>query len=206
MRLSAKEAKKISDAIDFGKMEGLVPVVAQDEATRDVLTLAFMDSEALQKTLASGRMHYHSRSRKRLWRKGETSGNEQALLRFFVDCDADSLLFFVRQRGVACHTGAWSCFFEEKNGNALQELFAVIEERKQEPRKGSYTNALLADKNKLLKKIGEESAELVAAAASGSKRDVVCEASDLLYHMLALLASRGATLDDVYAELKRRRK
>lgn len=195
--------------------KGLVPVIAQDVRTHAVVMQAYMSAESLQKTVETGLMTYYSRSRKCLWVKGETSGNTQAVRELRLDCDRDSILALVEQKGVACHTGAYSCFFESLHTNGespagsyavLDELFSVIEDRKVNPKEGSYTNYLF-DKgvDKICKKVGEESAEVIIAAKNRSPEEVRYEAADLIYHLLVLLSEQGMKPDDVFAELKKRR-
>lgn len=195
---------------------GLVPAVAQDAKTGAVLMLAYMNEESLRRTIDTGYATYYSRSRKTLWKKGETSGHVQRVQGILYDCDGDTLLLKVVQTGAACHTGAYSCFHNallapqetENNPGAkvLQEVYNVVLDRMANPKEGSYTNYLL-DKGveKIAKKVGEEATETVIAAIKGDKDETCYEASDLLYHLLVLLAQRGITLDEVWAELASRR-
>jgi len=194
---------------------GLVPVVVQDAATNAVLMLAYMNRESLKRTLESGRMTYFSRSRNKLWEKGETSGNYQRLLELKADCDGDALLALVSQHGPACHTGSHSCFFEKLAGEGahsggygiIGELYGVIRDRKENPAEGSYTNYLLEKGlDKILKKVGEESAEVIIAAKNGSEGEVIYEAADLIYHLLVLLFERGIEPTKIMRELEKRRK
>ncbi len=208
-------AKKLLEEVRFSDA-GLVPAIAQDAATGDVLMLAWMDGEALQKTLDTGLAHYHSRTRERLWKKGEESGHLQHIRAVFYDCDGDTLLLHVEQEGVACHTGRWSCFFrgsQAADGKArapqgprvLDALFEVVRARKGADPKESYTAGLFAKGlPAILAKIEEESGELVEAGAKKNKTEVVRELSDVLFHSLVLLAERGADVSEVYAELSRR--
>ncbi len=193
--------------------DGLVPAIAQDAESGKVLMQAYMNEEAVKKTLATGFAHYYSRSRKKLWKKGETSGNVQKLVSFTLDCDKDSVLLQVWQTGPACHTGKQSCFFnqvwenkETANSAILYELYDVIAERKLHPKEGSYTNYLF-DKgiDKMLKKIGEESAEVIIASKNAGTEELRYEAADLLYHLLVLMNEKGLSLHDLFAELKERR-
>ncbi|MCA1615746.1 MAG: bifunctional phosphoribosyl-AMP cyclohydrolase/phosphoribosyl-ATP diphosphatase HisIE [Acidobacteria bacterium] len=204
---------------------GLVPVVVQDAATREVLTVAYMNAESLRRTLAEGETWFWSRSRAELWHKGATSGHTQRVLGVAADCDRDSLVAFVAPRGPACHTGARSCFqhgieaspqFDaagcgapprdaRKLGETLAELYAVIESRRRERPEGSYTTYLFGQGlDKILKKVGEEAAETIIAAKNDDARAFVGEVSDLLYHLLVLLAERGVHPQEVEAELSRR--
>lgn len=200
--------------IRFGP-DGLIPAVAQDRRTGRLLMLAYMNREALERTRADGVAWYWSRSRGRLWKKGEESGHVQRVHEIRVDCDGDALLLFVDQTGPACHTGRASCFFrdaegrerpEAEAGDVLDELSQVIAGRAAARPEGSYTAALLAGGvAAITPKITEEAEELVRAAREEADARVVEEAGDLLYHSLVLLASRGLALDDVRAELRRRR-
>jgi phosphoribosyl-ATP pyrophosphohydrolase/phosphoribosyl-AMP cyclohydrolase len=191
------------DTLDFTKGGGVVTVVTVDDLTGRVLMIAQADREALERTIATGEMHYRSRSRG-LWHKGATSGNVQAVVRLTRDCDGDAVLARVRPAGPACHDGTTSCFATD-TGNALQKLDATIETRSRSTEPGtSYTARLLGDPNLRLKKIGEESAELVHAVAVGDRARAVEEAADLLYHTLVVLRAMGAGLDDVSQALARR--
>ena len=202
-----------TDNIKFDE-KGLVPVVVQDYKTNSVLMLAYMNAESLKITLETGNMTYYSRSRQQLWRKGETSGHYQTLKEMKLDCDGDTLLALVAQEGPACHTGAYSCFFESLYGSGaysggygiIDELFAVIEDRRDHPKEGSYTNYLF-DKgiDKICKKIGEEAAEIIIAAKNAAPDEIRYESADFLYHLLVLLCERGLTPGEVFAELEKRR-
>jgi phosphoribosyl-AMP cyclohydrolase / phosphoribosyl-ATP pyrophosphohydrolase len=184
------------DALDFAKGGGVVTVVAVDEVSGRVLMVAQADREALTQTIATGEMHYRSRTRG-LWRKGATSGNVQRVVALTPDCDGDAVLARVLPAGPACHGGTASCF-DADGGATLDRLDRTVEARGRAPDPGtSYTARLLADSNLRLKKIGEESAELVHAAAIGDPNRAVEEAADLLYHMLVALRAMGAGLDDV---------
>ncbi len=196
--------------------QGLVPVVAQDASTGDVLMVAYMNAEAVQRTADSGEAWYWSRSRGRLWRKGEESGHTQRVREMRVDCDGDALLLVVDQTGPACHTGHRSCFYRDLTAGAetdvaptadgLRELFTRLERRREEMADGSYTAALLRGGGAAIAaKVQEESGEMVHAALTETNQRLVEETADLLYHTLVLLLERGVALDDVYAELGRRR-
>lgn len=197
--------------LDFDKGSGLVTVVTQDATTGVVLMVAHADREALERTLATGEMHYHSRSRG-LWRKGETSGNTQRAVSLSADCDGDAVLARVEPRGPACHTGQVSCFGDgAMAAEALSTLDATIAARAAagtEAAAGaeapSYTRRLLADRNLRLKKIGEETAELVVALAGDDGRRSIEESADLVYHLLVALRAVGVSLADVRQELARR--
>jgi phosphoribosyl-ATP pyrophosphohydrolase/phosphoribosyl-AMP cyclohydrolase len=207
--MKLKQAREIADRLNFEKGRGLVTAIAQDSGSREVLMVAFMNRDAFLKTVTTGRMWYYSRSRKRLWMKGESSGNVQLVENFYTDCDGDSVLFGVKQKGNACHTGNRTCFFRGYGKRMyfdLDELFSLILDRKVKPKSGSYTNKLLKNQKKLLGKIREESDELIEAAELKDKDEVVWEACDLLYHMLVLLARKDISLNDIYTELGKRHK
>ena len=191
---------------------GLAPVIAQDAATGDVLTLAYANSEALQKTLSSGEAHYYSRSRSELWHKGATSGNTQRVVEVKLDCDGDALLYRVQPRGPACHTGQKSCFFTTLAGERVavapagdslvpfgtmvERLAGTIAQRHREMPEGSYTASLIqGGKERLAQKVGEEAVEVVVAALSDERLPE--EAADLLYHLLVLLEERGVGIESV---------
>jgi phosphoribosyl-ATP pyrophosphohydrolase/phosphoribosyl-AMP cyclohydrolase len=202
---------------------GLIPTVVQDARTLRVLTLAYMNAESLAKTLETNETWFWSRSRSRLWHKGETSGNTQRVVDVLLDCDGDALTVLVAPDGPACHTGAESCFHNEIQsagpfedvplagstnlGEVLDHLYALIESRKRERPEGSYTTYLLDQGlDKILKKVGEESAETIIAAKNDDRNALVKESSDLLYHLLVLLVERGLSLGEVRDELIRRDK
>lgn len=191
--------------------DGLLPVVVQDLQTKDVLMLAYMDTEAYQKTLETGDLYFYSRSRKTLWKKGETSGNTQKLVSLTKDCDEDTLLAVVEQTGVACHTGSYSCFYQNiigtKKENIVHKLDTLIKERIRKPIEGSYTNYLLGEgRDKILKKIGEEASEVIIASKSQDKNELVYEICDLIYHNLVLINYEKISLSDIYSELENRYK
>lgn len=205
--------------IDFSDFklskDQLIPVIVQDYRTDEVLMLAYMNEEAYQNTLRTGRMTYYSRSRDELWVKGETSGHYQYVKKLMLDCDNDTILAKVRQVGAACHTGNRSCFFKELASKdyvstnphtVLTEDFEVILERKKNPRDGSYTNYLF-DKgiDKILKKCGEEAAEIIIAAKNPDAEELKYEIADFLYHMMVLMAECGLDWEDITKELVNRR-
>lgn len=196
------------DALDFTKGAGLVTVVAIDDATGRVLMLAHADREALERTLATGLMHYRSRTRG-LWQKGETSGHTQRVVALVPDCDGDAIVARVVPAGPACHTGEASCFADgittRASGDALDAVEAVIAARAAAAEPRGYTGRLLADRNLRLKKIGEEAAELIAACADGDAARATEETADLVYHALVALRAAGAGLDDVRRVLAARR-
>lgn len=195
------------DTLDFTKGGGLVTVVTQDARTGALLMVAHADREALERTLATGEMHYRSRSRG-LWRKGETSGNTQRVVALAIDCDGDAVLARVEPAGPACHTGSISCFGDAALApEVLAALDRVIAARAAVPAAAGdpgYTRRLLADRNLRLKKVGEEAAELVVACADGDRARAAEEGADLLYHALVALRAAGVSLDDVRDVLARR--
>ncbi len=194
---------------------GLIPAVAQDVKSGDVVMLAYMNKESLTETIKTGYATYFSRSRQQLWKKGETSGNVQRVREILYDCDGDALLLKIDQTGVACHTGEYRCFHNSLTGkdesapassHVLEELFEVIEDRKANPVPGSYTNYLLEKGvEKICKKVGEEASETIIAAVKGSNDEVRYEASDLLYHLMVLIANQGMRPEELYDELRSRR-
>jgi phosphoribosyl-AMP cyclohydrolase / phosphoribosyl-ATP pyrophosphohydrolase len=206
-------------AVRFGP-DGLVPVVAQEGRSGDVLMVAYADREALERTVSTGLAHYFSRSRKALWRKGETSGHEQRVTDVRLDCDGDTVLYRVEQTGPACHTGARTCFSsavggsngdaslhaaEDPGGHLLSRLAGVIDARAAQRPDGSYTARLLdAGVPEVSQKVGEEAVELVVAANAQDDARVAAESADLLYHLLVLLKARGVPLDAVLRELENR--
>ena len=186
----------------------LMPVVVQDVKNNNVLMLAYMNDESLELTKKTGFMHYWSRSRNAIWKKGETSGNFQKCIELFSDCDNDAMLARVEQTGVACHTGTYSCFYKEPipSEDIMTELWRVFEERRSGQNPSSYTFKLLSNRNLLLKKIAEESSEIIIAAKDKQRKEIVYEAGDLLYHLMVLLYDEGITMNDIYKELEGRRK
>lgn len=205
-------------ALDFDSFKlnsnDMIPVVVQDYKTNKVLMVAYMNEEAFNNTIATGKMTYYSRSRNELWVKGETSGHFQYVKELYADCDKDTLLAKVRQVGVPCHTGADTCFFNElvkkeydntNPMNVFEDVFNVILDRKEHPKEGSYTNYLF-DKgiDKILKKVGEEATEIVIAAKNPDPQEVKYEISDFLYHVMVLMAERGVTWSEITKELSRR--
>ena len=196
---------------------GLIPAIAQDEKTGEVLMLAYMDLEALRRTLETGEAWFYSRSRAELWHKGETSGNVIKVNRVQVDCDGDTLLLRGSPTGPACHTGKPTCFFQDVESadvevegpepNVVDELFEVIEGRKRERPEGSYVSALLqAGVDRIGKKVIEEAGEVVIAAKNDSRDELIHEVADLWFHSLILLSSAGLRPEDIWEELRSRRK
>ena len=200
--------------ISFGK-DGLVPCICQDAKTGAVLMLAYMNEQSLRLTLEKKRAVYYSRSRSELWEKGATSGNTQKVRAIYYDCDADALLIKVDQTGNACHTGAYSCFFNavfddlgvsaDPGSSVFGELYATVIGRKNDPSEGSYTNYLF-DKglDKILKKVGEEAAETIIAAKNQDRQELIGETGDLIYHLTVMLAEKGISIDEIEQELKSR--
>ena len=192
--------------------KGLIPAVVIDDATKEVLTVAYMNRESLEISIKEGRTCFWSRSRQKLWKKGETSGNVQYIARIDADCDADALTVYVNKTGPACHTGAESCFFNNVYTNpdvapafSLEGLAELIEGRKTEKKEGSYTTYLFEKGiDKILKKVGEESTEVVIAGKANDKAETIYEISDLVYHVLVLMIEMGISIDDIKKELASR--
>lgn len=192
-------------SINFSKLNGLVPCIIQDAKTRVVLMLGFMNVEAYEKTKADKRVTFYSRSKDRLWTKGESSGNYLELVEIAIDCDNDTLLIKVNPTGAVCHTGADTCFDEKNELWDLGALEEIIQDRKKNPVKGSYTTSLFdAGINKVAQKVGEEAVELVIEAKDANKELFLNEAADLMYHYLVLLTAKGQTLEDVLGVLRKR--
>lgn len=194
--------------LDFGKYaDGLVPAIVQDHVTGRVLMLGFMNAEAFEATRSSGRVTFYSRSKQRLWTKGETSGNYLELASIADDCDGDTLLIKARPAGPVCHTGAETCFGESNPRGLLAELESVIEERLTKPSDESYVSDLFEKGiNKIAQKVGEEAVEMVIAAKDNDLTAFKGEAADLLFHYLILLQAKGTRLSDVLQVLEARRK
>ena len=205
---------KLIGEVNWEKNGGIVPVVVQD-TKGEVLTLAYMDREALRKTLETGYAHYYSRSQGRIRMKGEVSGNVQRVKEVRIDCDSDALLLIVEQRGAACHTGNYSCFYRKLGEpervlpvdyslTILRELEELIRARKEKPVEGSYTSRLFEEgRERIYKKFGEEAIEVLVAETRGR---LIYETADMLYHLLVLLVYNDVALGEVMAELRRRRR
>jgi phosphoribosyl-AMP cyclohydrolase / phosphoribosyl-ATP pyrophosphohydrolase len=193
---------------DFEKCGGLIPAVIQDESTNKVLMLGYMNAEALEKTEKEAKVTFFSRSKGRLWTKGESSGNFLFVKHIFIDCDNDTILVKVNPAGPVCHTGADTCFEEKNSGNSfLQSLETVIWDRKLNPDEQSYTASLFKKGiNKVAQKLGEEAIELVIEAKDNNKELFLGEAADLMYHYLVLLAAKDIRLDEVLEILEQRHK
>ena len=193
--------------LDWKKGDGLIPAIVQDVATRQVLMLGYMNVEALAATIETGKVHFFSRSKQRLWKKGETSGNTFKLVNLSADCDSDALLVEVKPKGAACHTGTVSCFGDDPGPGLgfLAHLRAIIRKRKKDKTKGSYVGSLMAKAPKRpAQKVGEEGVEVAMAAVSESKEALTGEAADLLFHLMVLLESRDLSLEDVVDVLRKR--
>ena len=191
--------------------KGLIPAIVQDHYTKEVLTLAYMNKESLAITIDERRTCFWSRSRQELWRKGETSGNVQQVVSITADCDGDALVVEVVKDGPACHTGAGSCFFnrlylsDELKQLSDEGLYHLIEGRKTNPKEGSYTTYLFEKGiDKILKKVGEESTEVIIAAAKNDREETIFEIADVCYHILVLMVQMGISVKDVTAELEKR--
>lgn len=218
--MSENEITEVLRRLKFDD-QGLIPAVVQDAATGRVLTLAYMNRESVQLSLKERQTWFWSRSRQKMWHKGETSGHTQQIVRAEADCDGDALLVYVQPQGPACHTGKESCFFNGLLGAEFQASFGplnegrfltfierlveVIKTRKSEMPEGSYTTYLFSKGlDKILKKIGEEAAETIIAAKNQSRSELTLESADLLYHLLVLFVNEGLELKDVLAELEKR--
>ena len=195
--------------IDFSKMNGLVPAIVQDAISGKVLMQGFMNEEALAKTQESGKVTFFSRSKNRLWTKGETSGNFMELVSLAIDCDGDAILVKANPQGPVCHTGSDTCWNEENSSKTgfIDQLRAIIKDRKNNPSDQSYTASLFAKGiNKVAQKVGEEAVEIVIEAKDDNKELFLGEAADLLFHYLVLLEAKGYELDEVMEVLIERHK
>ncbi len=192
--------------LDFKKGNGLIPAIIQDEQTGRVLMLAYMDEAALKKTREKGQVTFYSRSKKRLWTKGEVSGNYLTCKKILTDCDSDTLLIKVDPAGPVCHKGSDTCFNEKNsNGNFLDELEKIIADRKINPQKTSYTSRLFsAGLNRIVQKVGEEATEVIIAALDKKRDRLENEIADLLYHLLVLMTCKKVTIAQVVNVLKKR--
>lgn len=195
--------------LDFEKMGGLIPAIVQDNYTNKVLMLGFMNEEAYEATKETGKVTFFSRTKNRLWMKGETSGNTLQVVNMMVDCDNDTILIKATPAGPVCHTGADTCFGEKNVEDImfLKYLQEFIEKRRQEMPEGSYTTSLFQKGvNRMAQKVGEEAVETVIEATNGTEEAFIYEASDLVYHLIVLLTSKGLRLEDLVRELKKRHK
>lgn len=191
--------------------KGLIPAIVQDYRTKEVLTVAYMNKESLEITLNEKRTCFFSRSRQKLWRKGETSGNVQNVVSIKADCDGDALVVEVDKTGPACHTGSESCFFNDLYENpdykqfSYEKLYEMIKGRKTEKKEGSYTTYLFEKGlDKILKKVGEECTEVIIGAKGGSKEETIFEIADLAYHVMVLMVEAGISTSDIFDELASR--
>lgn len=213
LQLNRTETKRFVKKVDFRKMNGLVPVVLQDASTDEVLMQAFMDREALRLTLSTGKMHFWSRTRRKIWLKGSKSGHFSFMQNAILDCDSDAILFRVQQIGACCHTGKETCFHkparpkqkQRADGRVLERIFEVITERIRNLKEESYVSRLSREgDDAVLQKIGEEACELIISAKNGKEREIIAEATDLAFHLLILLASQGIQLEKIFEELNSR--
>jgi phosphoribosyl-ATP pyrophosphohydrolase/phosphoribosyl-AMP cyclohydrolase len=215
LQLNENEINKFVKKVNFEKGNGLVPAVVQDASNGRVLMQAYMNEEALRLTLASGKTHFWSRTKGRLWLKGEESGHHSLVQNAVLDCDDDAILFKVQQIGPVCHTGEDSCFYkpikpEDKqkvDAKIVERIFEVIKERIRNPTEKSYVSSLTAKgEDAVLQKIGEEAVEIVLAAKEDNAKEVTHEAADLLFHIMVLFAKKGYKLNSIFEELERRHK
>ena len=213
LQLSETEVEDFVKKVDFEKADGFVPVVIQDASSDKVLMQAFMNDEALRLTLTSGKMRYWSRSRGRIWLKGEESGHHSLLQNAILDCDNDAILFKVEQIGAVCHTGRETCFHKpviaEEEGavdaKIVERIFGVVADRIKNPAKGSYVSRLTArGEDAVLEKIGEETVELILATKDNRPEEIIHEATDVLFHILVLFAQKGFGLRGIFEELEHR--
>lgn len=195
-----------TDKVDFEKMNGLVPAIIIDSATDQVLMLGFMNKEALEKAIAEKKVTFYSRAKKRLWTKGETSGNYLNLVDIKLDCDNDTLLISAEPKGNTCHLDQYSCFgIEKENYKFLKYLDDLIKDRKEKLPENSYTTKLFKEgENRIIQKVGEEAVETIIAAKNNDKEEIINESADLLFHLLVMLNEKNITLDEVISELENR--
>jgi phosphoribosyl-ATP pyrophosphohydrolase/phosphoribosyl-AMP cyclohydrolase len=215
LNLNREQIENFISKIDFKKGNGLVPAIIQDETTNEILMQAYMNEETLRLTLKTGKTHFWSRTRKKVWLKGEESGHHSLVQNAILDCDNDALIFQVRQIGPICHTGKKSCFhnsltkIEEKVPNAriLERIFAIIEERRDGSYERSYVNGLIKKgEGAILEKISEEAAELMLATKEESESRLISEAADLIFHIMIVLASKKIELSEIFNEFEERHK
>jgi len=211
--------QKLLAAIKFAP-SGLIPAIIQDAVSGDILMMAYMNRKSLEKTLTTGLTHFWSRSRERLWQKGESSGNIQRVRSIYLDCDQDALLIQVDQTRVACHTGRWSCFHhqltdgrwiimedgaKDRKTPIFDRVYRTILDRKEHPKENSYVSSLMKmGKDRILRKIGEESGELIIGSKNNQKAEIIPEMADLWFHTLVLLGYHGITPQEIYKELEKR--
>lgn len=215
LKLNESEINKFVKKVNFEKEDGLVPVIVQDVSNLRVLMQAYMNEEALRLTLASGKTHFWSRTKGRLWLKGEESGHHSLVQNAILDCDDDAILFKVQQIGPVCHTGEDSCFYKpikpeeavEVDAKLLERIFDVIKERIRNPTEKSYVSRLTAKgEDAVLQKIGEEAVEIILAAKENKPKEITHEAADEIFHIMVLFAQKGIPLNSIFEELERRHK
>jgi len=215
LKLNKNEIKAFIQKVDFKKGNGLVPAIVQDASTNRVLMQAYMNEEALRLTLASGKTHFWSRTKGRMWMKGEESGHYSLVQNAFLDCDNDSILFRVQQVGPVCHTGEESCFYtpiktedgQVVDAKMLERLFEVIKERIQNPSEKSYVSRLTGKgEDAVLQKIGEEATEVILAAKTNNTEETIYETADEIFHLLVMLAQKDIPLNSIFEELDHRHK
>ena len=215
LELNENEIEDFMDKVDFKKGNGLVPAVIQDISNGRVLMQAYMNEEALRLTLSSGKTHFWSRTKGRIWMKGEESGHYSLVQNAILDCDNDAILFKVQQVGPVCHTGEETCFYKPINAEEgqvvdakmLERLFEVIKERIQNPSEESYVSRLTAKgEDAVLQKIGEEAVEIVLAAKENNVKEITHEAADEIFHIMVMLAQKSVSLNNIFEELERRHK
>ena len=215
LQLNENEIKDFIKKVDFKKGKGLVPAIVQDASNGRMLMQAYMNEEALRLTLASGKTHFWSRTKGRLWMKGEKSGHYSLVQNAVLDCDDDAILFKVQQVGPACHTGEETCFYkpikaedrQAVDAKMLERLFEVIKERIRNPTEKSYVSRLTAEgEDAVLQKIGEEATEIVLAAKANNAKEVTHEAADVIFHIMVMFAQKGIPLNSIFEELERRHK
>ena len=215
LKLSEAEIEEFIKKVNFKKGNGLVPAVVQDASNNRVLMQAYMNEEALRLTLASGKMHFWSRSRGKLWMKGEESEHNSLVQNAVLDCDDDAILFKVQQIGPVCHTGEETCFYKpikaeetlKVDAKVIERIFEVINERIQNPSEKSYVSRLTAEgEDAVLQKIGEEAVELILAIKEDKPKEITHEAADVLFHIMVLFAKKGIALTSIFEELERRHK
>jgi len=215
LQLNENEIEEFIEKVNFEKGNGFVPAIVQDSSNNRVLMQGYMNEEALRLTLTSGRTHFWSRTKGRIWLKGEESGHHSLVQNAVLDCDNDAILFRVQQIGPVCHTGEESCFYKplkaedkpEVDAKMLERLFEVIKERIRNPTEKSYVSRLTAKgEDAVLQKIGEEAVEIILAAKEDNPKEITHEAADVLFHILVLFAQKGIKLTTIFEELERRHK
>lgn len=208
IELPERQQNTIIDSLDFEKNKGLIPAIIQDSETKEVLMLGYMTKEALRKTFKTNKIHFWSRTRNKLWMKGESSGNIGLVEGFAIDCDQDTLLFKITRTGPICHTGERSCFsFQEEaelpiTSTIFERIFEIINERKKTMPENSYVAKMITKgEESMLRKIGEEAIELILAGKEGKDQEIIHEAADVFFHVLLFLAEKQIALERVYREL-----